>query len=71
MGNRGFLQSSVGVFLGIGKMTLDAGTFYGRTVPILAKQLACEVITFPGHHSTYMTNPREWAATLRGVLHKI
>jgi pimeloyl-ACP methyl ester carboxylesterase len=64
-------KNGVKVFLGIGKLTRDAGTFYGRTAPILAKRPDCEMMTFPGHHWSYGIKPREWAATLRGLLHRI
>lgn len=63
-------KNGVKVFRGIGRMTLDAGAYYGRTVPILAEQLGCEMVMFPGHHVSYMINPREWTATLREVLHR-
>jgi hypothetical protein len=52
-----------------GKRTLDAGKYYGRTAPILADLLGCEMVTFPGHHLSYLDMPEAWAATLRGVLH--
>jgi hypothetical protein len=57
--------------MAIGKITQDAGAYYGRTAAILAEQLGCELVVFPGHHGSYLLNPREWAATLRGVLHQI
>jgi hypothetical protein len=28
------------------------------------------LVTFPGHHGSYMDMPEEWAATLRSILHK-
>jgi pimeloyl-ACP methyl ester carboxylesterase len=64
-------KSGVKVVMAIGKDTLEANAFYGRTVPILAEKLGCETATFPGHHGSYLVNPRQWAATLREVLRKI
>jgi pimeloyl-ACP methyl ester carboxylesterase len=64
-------RSGVRIFMAIGEMTQEAGAYYGRTAPILAEQLGCELVVFPGHHGSYLVNPREWTATLRGILHKI
>jgi pimeloyl-ACP methyl ester carboxylesterase len=64
-------QNGVKIIMAAGKMTLDKGKYYGRTVPILAKMLGCEMVTFPGHHLSYFDIPQEWATTLRDVLHKV
>ena len=37
---------------------------------IMAEQLGSELVTFPGHHGSYMDAPEKWAAVLRRVLHK-
>jgi hypothetical protein len=63
--------NGVNVFMGVGKMTLDAGAYYGRTAPMLAEQHGSELVIFPGHHGSYLVNPREWTTVLREVLHKI
>jgi pimeloyl-ACP methyl ester carboxylesterase len=63
-------QNGVKVFMAVGKMTLDKQKYYGRTAPILADLLGCELVTFPGHHISYLDMPEEWAAALRSVLHK-
>jgi pimeloyl-ACP methyl ester carboxylesterase len=63
--------SGVKVVLGIGAATQEAGAYYGRTVPILAEHLGCEVVVFPGHHGSYLVNPREWTAVLRGILRRV
>ena len=62
-------NNGVKVFMAAGKMTLDAKRFYGQTAPILADMLGCEMITFPGHHVSYLDMPEEWAAALRTILH--
>jgi len=63
-------HNGVSVIMAAGKMTLDKRKFYGETAPILAKLLGCEMTVFPGHHLSYMEQPQEWSATLRGILHK-
>jgi pimeloyl-ACP methyl ester carboxylesterase len=63
-------KNGVKVFMAAGKRTLDAGKYYGRTAPILADLLGCEMVTFPGHHMSYLDMPQEWAAMLRDVLHR-
>lgn len=55
----------------IGQDSLDAGAFYGRTVPILAEQFGCAVAVLPGHHSSYLTTPRAWTAALREILLRV
>jgi hypothetical protein len=63
-------QNGVRVFMAAGRWTLDKNKFYGRTVPILAERLGCEMVLFPGHHTAYVDRPKAWAATLRSILHK-
>ena len=64
-------QNGVRLVMAAGQWTLDHGKFFGRTAPILAGLLGCEMVVFPGHPLSYFDMPREWTATLRGVLHKI
>jgi pimeloyl-ACP methyl ester carboxylesterase len=61
-------KNGVKVFMAAGKRTLDAGKYCGRTPPILADLLGCEMVTFPGHHMSYLEMPEAWAAALRAVL---
>jgi hypothetical protein len=63
-------KNGVKVFLAAGKMSLEKKRFYAQTAPILSEMLDCEMVTFPGHHTSYLDRPAEWAATLRRVLHK-
>jgi pimeloyl-ACP methyl ester carboxylesterase len=63
-------KNGVKVFMAAGKRTLEAGKYYGRTAPILADLLGCEMVTFPGHHLSYLDMPEAWAAALRAVLQR-
>jgi pimeloyl-ACP methyl ester carboxylesterase len=63
-------QNGVRVFMAVGTWALERKTWYAQAAHILAEQLCCELVTFPGHHGSYMDMPDEWAATLRSVLHK-
>jgi pimeloyl-ACP methyl ester carboxylesterase len=62
------VEHGVKVVMGVGEQSLDK--IYGRTAPILAEQLACPLVTFPGHHTSY-TDAAEidaWVAALRQAL---
>jgi hypothetical protein len=63
-------ENGVTMFMAAGKMTLEKRKFYGQTAPILAKLLGCEMVIFPGNHLSYLDQPQEWAAILRGILHR-
>ncbi len=63
-------QNGVRVFIAVGTWALERKTWYAQAAHILAEQLGCELVTFPGHHGSFMDMPEEWAATLRSVLHK-
>jgi pimeloyl-ACP methyl ester carboxylesterase len=60
----------VRVFVGVGEWAKRRQTWFAQTAQILAEQLDCELVTFPGHHASFMDMPVEWAATLRRVLRK-
>ena len=63
-------ENGVKVFIAIGTWALEKKTWYAQADQILAQQLGCEVVTFPGHHGSFMDMPVEWAAALRSVLHR-
>jgi hypothetical protein len=63
-------KNEVRVFIAVGEWALERKTWYVQAAQILAEKLGCELVTFPGHHGSYMDMPEEWAATLRSVLHK-
>jgi len=64
-------KNGVRVFMGVGIWALERKTWYAQAAQMLAEQLGCELVTFPGHHGSFMDMPEEWAATLRSVLHKV
>jgi pimeloyl-ACP methyl ester carboxylesterase len=63
-------KNGVKVFIAIGTWALEKKTWYAQADQILAQQLGCEVVTFPGHHGSFMDMPNKWANALRSVLHK-
>jgi pimeloyl-ACP methyl ester carboxylesterase len=63
-------KNGVRVSMAVGEWALERKTWYVQAAQILAEQLGCELVTFPGHHGSFMDMPEEWAATLRSVLHK-
>jgi hypothetical protein len=63
-------KNGVRVFMAIGTWALESKKWYAQADQILAEQLGCELVTFPGHHGSFMDMPVEWATTLRSVLHK-
>ena len=63
-------RNQVQLYPAAGSMTLAGQRYYGRTAPILAEQLGSGLVTFPGHHLSYLDMPEAWSATLRAVLHE-
>jgi pimeloyl-ACP methyl ester carboxylesterase len=63
-------HNRVRIVMAAGKQSLQTRRFYAETAPILAQQLGCELVTFPGHHGSFLDMPDVWAATLRDVLHQ-
>lgn len=63
-------RNRVKIFIAVGEWALNRKTWYVRSAQILSERLGCELVTFPGHHGSFMDMPVEWAATLRNVLHK-
>lgn len=61
-------QNGVKVIMAAGSRTLAKVNYYGRTVPILADMLGCKMVTFPGHHISYLDLPQQWSETLRKLL---
>jgi pimeloyl-ACP methyl ester carboxylesterase len=62
--------NEVTTIMAVGKWTHDRKTWLAEVSSILAEQLDCELVTFPGHHGSYTDMPHEWAATLRRVLRR-
>jgi len=63
-------QNGVRVFMAVGEWGLARKAWYVEAAQILADQVGCELVTFPGHHGSFMDMPNEWAATLRSILQK-
>jgi len=63
-------KNEVKVYMAVGTWALKRKTWYAQAAQILAEQLRCELVTFPGHHGSFMDMPVKWASTLRSVLHK-
>jgi len=59
------------IFLAAGEESLRKRRFYAETAPILAGLLSCEMVTFPGHHVSYVDRPASWAAVLRDTLQNV
>ena len=64
-------QNGVKVFMAVSTWALDKKVWYAQTTQMLADQLDCELVTFPGHHGSFMDMPVEWATSLRSILHKV
>jgi pimeloyl-ACP methyl ester carboxylesterase len=62
-------KNEVSVFMGVGAWSQKHKAWYAQTAQILAEQLACPLVIFPGHHGSFLDMP-EWATTLRNILHK-
>jgi pimeloyl-ACP methyl ester carboxylesterase len=63
-------RNGVKVFIAIGEWGLAKKTWYVQADQNLAQRLDCDLITFPGHHGSFLDMPNEFAAMLRKVLHK-
>jgi pimeloyl-ACP methyl ester carboxylesterase len=61
-------KNGVRVFMAVGEWGLERKTWYVKAAQILAEQLGCELVTFPGHHGSFMDMPAPWAAALRRIL---
>jgi pimeloyl-ACP methyl ester carboxylesterase len=62
-------NNGVPVVLGVGEQSLDQSA--GQTAPILAAQFGCPLITFPGHHTSFLGMADAWVATLREALNAV
>ena len=62
--------NGVNVFMAVGDWALRKRAWLADTTEAVARELGCELATFPGHHGAHTDMPKEWAAALRAVLHK-
>ncbi|MBA2680886.1 MAG: alpha/beta hydrolase [Ktedonobacteraceae bacterium] len=63
-------RNGVTVFMAAGTWGLKKKAWYAQAARLLAEQLGCELVPFPGHHGSFGDMPEEWAATLRSLFHK-
>jgi hypothetical protein len=49
-------KNNIRVFMAAGRRSLDKERFYAETAQILADRLGCELVTFPGHHGSFLAN---------------
>jgi pimeloyl-ACP methyl ester carboxylesterase len=64
-------KNGVKMFMGGGQESIDKKRWYVETAQILADNLGCEMVIFPGHHGTFIDSPVEWTVVLRNILHKV
>jgi pimeloyl-ACP methyl ester carboxylesterase len=57
-------------FVGVSEYGLTRDAWYAQVAQILAGRLGCELVTFPGHHGSFMDMPDEFSAVLRDVMHR-
>jgi hypothetical protein len=50
-------RNRVTVFMAAGKRSLDKRRFYAETARALSERLGCEIVTFPGHHGSFVICP--------------
>jgi pimeloyl-ACP methyl ester carboxylesterase len=63
-------RGNVKAFIGVSEFGMTRNTWYAKVAQILADRLDCELVTFPGHHGSFMDMPREFSAALRDVMHR-
>jgi hypothetical protein len=61
-------SSGVKVIAGVSEYGLRRHAWYARVAEILAERLDTELVTFPGHHGSFMDKPDEFSAVLWTVL---
>jgi pimeloyl-ACP methyl ester carboxylesterase len=57
-------------FVGVSEYGLTRSAWYAQVAQVLASQLDCELVTFPGHHGSFMDASDEFSAVLRDVMHR-
>ncbi len=63
-------QNGTRVFIAVGEWGLARKAWYVEAAQVMAERLGCELVTFPGHHGSFMDLPVEWAACLRNIIRK-
>lgn len=57
-------RNHVKVFIGVSEYGLKRKAWYAQVARILAEKLDCELVTFPGHHGSFLDMPNEFSARL-------
>jgi pimeloyl-ACP methyl ester carboxylesterase len=63
-------HNGVKVVIAVSQYGVNRKAWYAQVAQLLAEKLGCELVIFPGHHGSFLDMPEEFAATLRGILHK-
>lgn len=58
------------LYIGCGQYGLKRNAWYAQAARILAEELSCEMVAFPGHHGSFMNRPAQWAKTIRETAQK-
>lgn len=61
-------RANVATILLVGQQSGEAS--YARTVPIIAQQLTCPMVTVPGNHLAFLIDPQPFVDALREILAK-
>src|SRR5262249_27979245 len=56
------------IVMAAGRESLANERFYAQVAPLLAEQIGCETVLFPGHHGSFVDMPDEWASCLLDTL---
>jgi pimeloyl-ACP methyl ester carboxylesterase len=60
-------RNKVKMFVAVSEYGLKRQAWYARVAQIIAEKLDCELITFPGHHRSFLDMPDEFSTALRDV----
>jgi pimeloyl-ACP methyl ester carboxylesterase len=55
------------LFIGSSQYGLKRNAWYARVAQILAKNLSCNLVEFPGHHGSHMNRAVEWSDVIKRI----
>jgi pimeloyl-ACP methyl ester carboxylesterase len=61
-------QSGAKLYIAVSQYGAARNTWYARAAKILAEQLPCPLVTFPGHHGSFMGDTGPWTAALGDII---
>lgn len=64
-------RNGVRLVMAAGQESIDKRRWYAQTAQLLADQLGCDMVAFPGHHGSFLSQPEPWADVLRTVLKRV